>query len=812
MDFESFCASHGIKSATLDGAVHRFGEKKNDWYVGFQNFHAKSGEKIINLVGGSWKTGEKFEFKSTSKTKLSADDNKRIRVQIIEAIKLAEAERVADQEDVSKAAVEAYTTAAKSFGGHSYLKSKRLNGFYLNDIRSNLYEQGRALLIPCKDIDDKIWGVQKIFPDGTKRFMSGQKTSGTFFKIGEWTDIIYICEGFATGCSIVEAIFDTDQPYTVICAFSAGNLPVVAKLVRKKKPDAKIIICADKDESGVGESKGREAAKASSGIVVIPDLKSGSDFNDLLISDGKDAVKKQIFDAINKNEIENNGDGYAALGLNENTHYFLEKKNRTIYAVQSPTDTFLMNLMPLMYWETTFPGAKGGVNWLAAKNHVIQQSKSRGLYNRNLIRGTGVWLDQGKTIINLGRDVLGDTSKSRYIYIQTQNALPPIHKKPLSNDEAYNLVTACSSLRWTDEKSGVLLAGWLAIARVAGALPIRPHVWITGGAGTGKSTVMDGLVSPALGSEAGRYYLQGGTTEAGIRQIIKADSIPLVFDEFETTNEATRGRVDSIIELLRQSWSHTQGHIVKGSANGDAQQYTPNFAALVSSIRVGLTNDADRSRFAVLELDQHGSNADHWAQAQRAISQINTEYGERLFARAIKNINIILLNYDVFKKELGALINQRAGQQYGMLLAGWYSLVCDEIVTSEIAISAIKDLEFKTEKEEAKERDEKECLDQILTIKVQLLGELGNRVEKTISQIIDDAVPIEIDGLKNFGLVYKNGTLFVASNHAALKKTFFAGTRWENCWPKTLSRLPNAQKNALKKMGVQPIRGTLINL
>ena len=99
------------------------------------------------------------------------------------------------------------------------------------------------LLVQIKDTEGTFWGYQKIFEDGKKLFLTGQKKKGCFYSVGQdTTERIYICEGFATAVTIHKA---TDC-YTV-AAWDCGNLVSVAKEIRRKYKQAKIIICADDD-------------------------------------------------------------------------------------------------------------------------------------------------------------------------------------------------------------------------------------------------------------------------------------------------------------------------------------------------------------------------------------------------------------------------------------------------------------------------------------------------------------------------------------------------------------------------------------
>ena len=52
--------------------------------------------------------------------------------------------------------------------------------------------------------------------------------------------------------------------------------------------------------------------------------------------------------------------------------------------------------------------------------------------------------------------------------------------------QAYEILELAQQFQWDVQASGMLLAGWVALAPICGALDWRPHIWLTGGAGTGK--------------------------------------------------------------------------------------------------------------------------------------------------------------------------------------------------------------------------------------------------------------------------------------------------------------------------------------
>ncbi|MGG7055237.1 toprim domain-containing protein [Nitrosomonas sp. ANs5] len=138
-----------------------------------------------------------------------------------------------------------------------------------------------ALVVPIYNHSYKLANVQLIHPDGTKLFLKGGEIKGCFgcMKIRNKADTTLICEGWATGASLYE-----HSPHNVLIALNAGNLLSVARFIRSKRPDERIIICGDNDVSGVGQEAAIRAARAVNAEIAIPD-KPG-DWNDILTEGG----------------------------------------------------------------------------------------------------------------------------------------------------------------------------------------------------------------------------------------------------------------------------------------------------------------------------------------------------------------------------------------------------------------------------------------------------------------------------------------------------------------------------------------------
>lgn len=171
---------------------------------------------------------------------------------------------------------------------HEYLKKKNIL-----PLSAKYDATTDNLVIPLYDTNGKIWSWQTISANGDKYFLSGGRTKGCFHPIGDLTPTIIVCEGFATAATIHQAT----GLYT-IAAMNAGNLKPVVDAISKKYPSANIIIAADNDwekEVNVGKESAKSAAKQHRLKVILPpNIRGISDFNDIHVRYGIDTVKNQF--------------------------------------------------------------------------------------------------------------------------------------------------------------------------------------------------------------------------------------------------------------------------------------------------------------------------------------------------------------------------------------------------------------------------------------------------------------------------------------------------------------------------------------
>lgn len=172
--------------------------------------------------------------------------------------------------------LKAYATAivqcnAPASFEHPYLDRKCVMPHCLRQSEDGL------LIVPVYNDRSEVVGVQFIAYDGSKRFLRGSRMNGGHLIVGGIRKgLIFIVEGFATGASVTE-----QTGMLTYIAFSAGNLATIAHMVKKRHSNERIVIIADNDKSGTGQTKAKEAAVAA-GVeyVVIPT--EGWDANDFV--------------------------------------------------------------------------------------------------------------------------------------------------------------------------------------------------------------------------------------------------------------------------------------------------------------------------------------------------------------------------------------------------------------------------------------------------------------------------------------------------------------------------------------------------
>lgn len=793
-----------IDSFVPDGKIRRFAlgaddKRKSGFYLGYQNFLPSDGQQFYVVTYGSWREGiENARTYSTLRSHCSPEDRKLVKEQLEKQRRTAEKLRSSEYEEVAKEVQEKWNTLSET-GSSPYLERKQISGVGLG-----IRFRGENIYVPIRDEQGKLWSLQRITPDGSKRFHTGGRVMGGSHVIGKCDGgTVFIAEGLSTAASVHLA---TGRP--VVCAFSAASLASAASQYQKHQDSGGLVIVAGDDDRGRHDNPGRRAAEAAAAKTFndarFPQFQEGnegSDWNDLHCREGIEVVRQQL--SIQKEEGP--GQYLTALGFKEKEYFFTSSENQQIVAISSFSKSDFLNLMPIDYWETLFPGSgQTRIAWDDASSNLMEKARAKGIFQSQNIRGAGVWEDGGRVVVNMGDHLIVDGRqcglgeiKSRYFYT-LGTKLPRLHPHPLTVEECQVVLKSCYLFRWKRIDFGFLLAGAMVTTRVCGALPVRPHVWLTGEKGSGKTTLFNRLIHPLIGEPL--IFAGGNTTEAGLRQEVSANAVPVLFDEFENNGQKSAESIQSVLDLMRLSWSETQASIIKGSATGVASTYRARFAAIVTSIRQVSMSDADRSRFATLELDPHGSDEAHWAELDAMLLKITPEIGSRLFARTIQKLPILILNFKAMKAALNRRNpGQRFGDQYGMLLGGMALLTQDEPLNAAQADEIASQITLEEEREESAVSDHQNALESLLTWKMTYESDTGRRED-----LVGDLIQICLNSsthcaagkaLNLIGIaVHTDGVDIASGNHAELAKVF-RGTQWNKSWANALLRLTGSKRD-----------------
>jgi putative DNA primase/helicase len=258
-DFISAMAMEGIRP--VDSIAHRLtsGElirfrcdgdgrgRLNGWAIVYLDERPAGAFGNYRMgIERKWKSGDDFK-------PLTREEKDALQREWAEAKQRRQEERERSETEAAVEAREMWVRASSASEAHGYVQKKRLDA-------APLRQDGDKLLIPMRDADGKLWNIQRIAPDGTKRFLRGGRTNGLFCLIGySGRDAQTFCigEGYATMAAVHRAC-----GHPCIVCFSAKNMAAVARLWNASRPDLTFIVCADDDADNPNGNVGLKAAQA----------------------------------------------------------------------------------------------------------------------------------------------------------------------------------------------------------------------------------------------------------------------------------------------------------------------------------------------------------------------------------------------------------------------------------------------------------------------------------------------------------------------------------------------------------------------
>jgi len=520
---------------------------------------------------------------------------------------------------------------------------------------------------------------------------------------------------------------------------------------------------------------------------------------------------------------------FSALGFWKGNHYFIGERGQQIieFKPENMNPKSLTNIANMAWFERNFQ-YEGKTNWNYVANALVEHSFTKGVFDANQVRGTGAWWDEGRVILHLGDRLIVDGEYTPILDFETEFIYERSikcginFKDPMKMEEAHEVMKLIDMLAWEKKMYGKFFAGWIVLAPICGVLAWRPHIFLTGRRGCGKSWVVREIAKQLIGN--GCLWVEGDSTGPGIRQALGRNALPVLYDESESHTKAAQERMQAVIELMRQA-SSIGGKIFKGTTSGKHLDFHIQSMFLLAAIGVNITQAADISRISVLSLGQHEPKeklAKFKEITETAISLLNADYCKRFRARTISLIPIIRENVITFSEAIAEHLGERrVGDQYGTLLAGTYTLYSNNTITAQHAREFIEAQDWEEQIEDEKESDEWTVLNAILQSVVKIMGS-GTHYERTIirliqivagiyddeykdSVIVETGAPVDDDinedrahnTLKAFGIRidnFENGKIMqIARSHKGIAR-ILRDTAWLRSYDKFLLRIKGAKK------------------
>lgn len=477
-------------------------------------------------------------------------------------------------------------------GESEYLKAKGLESLTF------LILPNGSLLLPLVDESGAVVAGQTITAQGEKRLLKGSVKRGAFHIIQplDFPETVILGEGLATAltCHLI-------QPDALtVAAIDAGNLLPIAEVMRRKYPQARIVIAADNDyhtdKANTGELAAIKAAQAVSGWVTMPPGEHKADWNDYLQQNGLEAAAKDFSSVMYKPQGE---DVKLQLQVIEDGKSGQPEKDPLKPHIESREDG--------IFWITPKVDKDSGevINqeaWLCSALEVVgtgRDDKDQYLIMRWQAFGTDALTTAAIPLADIGEREGWRTLKAGGINVTTKNGLRAILADWLQRSGARELWRVAHATGW---QCGAYI---MPDGEIIGT-PENPVLF------SGRSSAASGYTvkgtpeswrSSVAHLASGNYSMMtatGAALAAPLIGLAGADGFGIHFYEQSSAGKTTTANVASSLygnpDLLRLTWYGTA---------------------------LGLANEAAAHNDGLMPLDEVGQGSDPVSVSQSAYALFN---------------------------------------------------------------------------------------------------------------------------------------------------------------------------------------------
>lgn len=498
------------------------------------------------------------------------------------------------------------------------------------------------------------------------------------------------------------------------------------------------------------------------------------------------------------------------LGVNGLFFHFYKYKTSQIIAMnveEMGKESSLVMLADKDYWDNEM-GCQGKYAFM---RDTLVRISERLRFDPRLVRRVGVWKDEAGDVVHLGDRLMTkdgiipiSTFETKHIYEYAEHTIRiPHYCPPLPREESRKIIECCAGSYWSDPIAPRILAGWIFTSLICASIRWRSHLYLVGPAGSGKSWLMNNVISKVLGDFACQAI--SSSTEASIRQGLKNNMIPVIFDEAEAKDAQAGMRREAIFELARQASSSQENTpITKGGAGGVTKDYFVRSPFLFASINAEMEYaDESRTTFLYLRPITKTTEVRQKFRTHETFvkNTLTPEFNAGLMARALKLLPLMEQGYEIFSDAAYATIAQdsRHAEQMSFMIVGLWFLENDTLPSKEQAIQFVTSMAYMSNQRRNTMTTEERLIASISQCVVKYRLPNGIVEERIMGELIKTAYFDQGIGmgtaemvLRRYGLMTNGNRLFVCSNAENLKKSlrntpFFAG------WDKVIVNVMGAK-------------------
>ncbi len=506
----------------------------------------------------------------------------------------------------------------------TFVPSKQSGYWVTHPDNENLPREDRVSPVPLYGIHEYLDFIKKMNarPDATKRQ-------------------IWVVEGEKCRDAVVAAtqFLKEENKYQPLCVSPyGGSSKAVAKTDWSPLYGQRVVLFADADNAGRKFMKAIGRHLHDNGAEVryfLPKGDTGYDIFDAAQKDGWRSIKEwidehggvQAYEDVHPQDEEEDEinvpplddcqfftvlgyEGENVVIQNKTTYYV-----HTIKGSSLTTEGQLIYLAPLEFWRARAPNRvltqKVRTVWA---DKIIRAAQAKGAISTNNMkqyeRGAAITEDK-EIVYNVGDELLLEDDKGlmtvtrpllfsgqgREIYRPGPKIRMEDHLD--ARKWAGEMASAVLRYRWESEEDACSFLGWIVTSLTGGALGFRPMIWMIGGAGSGKTFLLDEVLKKLMGTLLTDV---GSGSEAGLAAMSGNASLPFYIDEFEP-EKAKETTINQILSLMRIASSGGQAR-VRGTASGGKIIRRPRFSLLVSSINKSELDSASQSRIVTIKLSE----------------------------------------------------------------------------------------------------------------------------------------------------------------------------------------------------------------